>query len=533
MASGKQTPRQKMINLMYLVFIAMLALNMSKEVLSAFGSINEKLVSSNKSYEEKNKKKLRELKLASEGENTEFKIAYERAAAVNQLSKTYNDYIAEQKKKLEEQVKDPKDYETMDQPSFLNEEYYKGGKLTEAGQEFLTQMDTYREAMVALIGDTNPTISAQINKDFDTSEIINREGKPNDYIKYNYVGFPLVSSLTKMTQIQNDINKVQNELLSSENEGALTIGSDIEKNYETVMTTSRGAYFTGTTFDGMLSLGRVDASTKPVRVELLLDGKDIKEDQYEFDGGRVVLKVGSGSVGPHSITGKLIYLQNGNEVEVLVDKQFTTINKPKSASIELTKMNVVYRGVSNPMTIKFAGVQDNQVKASAPGLSKQKGSDDINCATSKVTFSHILTPGSGGCVTVNVSGTLPGGEVVKDSKKFRIKDIPRPAGTIAGESALDGIILMGRGQIEKGRVRAKIPDFDFDLDLNVSGFNFIVPGQPVVEVKGKKLNAQGLAALRKAKPGMLITITNIKANIVGKSDYKLKNIPAIQMELLD
>ncbi len=88
----------------------------------------------------------------------------------------------------------------------------------------------------------------------------------------------------------------------------------------------------------------------------LLDGKDIKEDQYEFDGGRVVLKVGSGSVGPHSITGKLIYLQDGNEVEVLVDKQFTTINKPKSASIRrLTKMNVVYRGVSNPMTITFAG----------------------------------------------------------------------------------------------------------------------------------------------------------------------------------
>ena len=67
----------------------------------------------------------------------------------------------------------------------------------------------------------------------------------------------------------------------------------------------------------------------------------------------------------------------------------------------------------------------------------------------------------------------------------------------------------------------------------MSGFTFIVPGQPVVEVIGKKLNAQGLAALRKAKPGMLLTITNIKANIVGKSDYKLQNIPAIQMELLD
>ena len=533
MASGKQTPRQKMINLMYLVFIAMLALNMSKEVLSAFGSINEKLVSSNTSYEEKNKKKLGKLKDDAKGENTEFKIAYERAAAAHQLSKTYNDYIVQQKKKLEEQVDDPKDYETMDQSNFLDELYYKSGKLTEAGQEFLTQMDTYKNGMVTLLGDTNTDVVDDLNANFDSGDITGGDGVIKNYISYNYVGFPLVSSLTKMTQIQNDINKVENELLSSENEEALEIGSDIEKNYETVMTTSRGAYYTNTTFDGMLSLGRVDASTKPIRVELLVDGKEIKENQYEFDGGRLVLKVGTGSVGDHEITGKLIYLQKGKEVEVLVDKKFTTINKPKSASIELTKMNVVYRGVSNPMTIKFAGVQDNQVKASAPGLSKQKGSDDIECATSKVTFSHILTPRSGGCVTVNVSGTLPGGEVVRDSKKFRIKDIPRPAGTIAGESALDGIILMGRGQIEKGRVRAKIPDFDFDLNINVSGFTFIVPGQPVVEVIGKKLNAQGLAALRKAKPGMLLTITNIKANIVGKSDYKLQNIPAIQMELLD
>ena len=172
---------------------------------------------------------------------------------------------------------------------------------------------------------------------------------------------------------------------------------------------------------------------------------------------------------------------------------------------------------------KYTGMllTDKDIKANAPGLSRVKGSK------------FQIIPKSGEFAMINVSGTLPGGEAVRDSKKFRIKDIPRPAGTIAGESALDGIILMGRGQIEKGRVRAEIPDFDFDLDINVSGFTFIVPGQPVVEVKGKKLNAQGLAALRKAKPGMLITITNVKANIVGKSDYKLKNIPAIQMELLD
>ena len=74
MAGGKQTPRQKMINLMYLVFIAMLALNMSKEVLSAFGSINEKLDRANTSYASKNSLALAEISKKAD-ENDEFKAA--------------------------------------------------------------------------------------------------------------------------------------------------------------------------------------------------------------------------------------------------------------------------------------------------------------------------------------------------------------------------------------------------------------------------------------------------------------------------
>ena len=78
-----------------------------------------------------------------------------------------------------------------------------------------------------------------------------------------------------MTQIQNDIKSVENELLSTLLSGNLKQLAKLD-NYETVMTTSKGAYYTGSTFDGMLSLGRVDASTKPARVELLVDGKELK-----------------------------------------------------------------------------------------------------------------------------------------------------------------------------------------------------------------------------------------------------------------
>jgi gliding motility-associated protein GldM len=517
MAGGKQTPRQKMINLMYLVFIAMLALNMSKEVLSAFGSINEKLDRANTSYASKNSLALAEISKKAD-ENDEFKAAAATANAADQLSKTYNDYIALQKEMLLSEVEDNTDYETMDTSGYLDALYYEGGTMTEAGQEFLNQMDTYRNGMVALLGDSNPTLTNQLNNDFSSADITDGEGVVKDYISYNYVAFPMVSSLTKMTQIQNDIKSVENELLSTLLSGNLKQLAKLD-NYETVMTTSKGAYYTGSTFDGMLSLGRVDASTKPARVELLVDGKEVKKNQFEYDGGKVVLKVGTGSVGDHKITGKLVYMQDGNEVEVLVDKKFTTINKPNNATIAADKMNVVYRGVSNPMTITFAGIQDNKIRANAAGLTRVKGS------------AYAMNPGTGREVTINVSGTLPDGDPVRDSATFRIKDIPRPTGTIRGEDGDGGCVRMQRQGLEKSSVGAALQDFDFDLKLNVTGFSFKVSGQPTIKVNGRKLNSQASGALKRAKRGETLQIFDITANIAGNSGYKLKKISPICIEL--
>jgi gliding motility-associated protein GldM len=495
----------------------MLALNMSKEVLSAFGSINEKLDRANTSYASKNTLALAEISKKAD-ENDEFKAAAATANAADQLSKTYNDYIALQKELLLSEVEDNTDYETMDTSGYLDALYYEGGKITQAGQEYLDQMDAYKNGMVALLGDTNPTLTSQINVDFSSADIIDGDGVTKNYISYNYVAFPLVSSLTKMTQIQNDIKSVENELLSTLLSGNLKQIGNLS-NFETVMTTSKGAYYTGSTFDGMLSLGRVDASTKPARVELLVDGKEIKANQFEYDGGRVVLKVGTGSVGDHKITGKLVYMQDGNEVEVLVDKKFTTINKPNNATIAADKMNVVYRGVSNPMTITFAGIQDNKIRANAAGLTRVKGS------------AYAMNPGGGREVTINVSGTLPDGDPVRDSATFRIKDIPRPTGTIRGEDGDGGCVRMQRQGLEKSSVGAALQDFDFDLKLNVTGFSFKVSGQPTIKVNGRKLNSQASGALKRAKRGETLQIFDITANIAGNSSYKLKKISPICIEL--
>ena len=519
MAGGKLSARQKMINLMYLVFIAMLALNMSKEVLSAFGSINTKLDRANNSFNTKNDLALNSLK-AKSGENEEFKTAAATAQKASDLSKTLYDYLNSQKEDIfvGNKVEDRLDFESMDKTQYLDETYYKGGKVSARGQEFLDQVDAYRNGMVTLIGDTNPELAGQIENDFKTDDIPDGDGVKKDYINYHFVGFPMVSSITKMTQMQNDIKVVENELYAKLLSGNLKALTNInEQNYTTVMTQKKGAFYTGETFDGTISLGRVDESTKPERVELMVDGRPIG-DRYEFEGGRVKLKVGSGGVGQHKITGNLIFLQDGKEVEVPVDQKWTTINKPNSATIAADKMNVVYRGVQNPMTITFAGIQDNKVTASAPGLTKGSGSK------------YTLSPRTGKEVTINVSGTLPdGGGTVSDKATFRIKDIPRPTGTMRNDDA--GNLKMSREAVGSAPVGAALVDFDFDLNLKVTSFKFKAPGAATVQVQGTRLNAQAKSALRKAKRGAAVQIFDIKAQIQGNSGYKLRKVSPVIIEL--
>lgn len=179
-------------------------------------------------------------------------------------------------------------------------------------------------------------------------------------------------------------------------------------------------------------------------------------------------------------------------------------------------MNVVYRGVANPMTISIPGIPDNKVKASAPGLRQVKGSK------------YIMNPGKGREVTISASGVLPDGTRISTPATFRIKDIPRPGGTVRGEA---GSIKMPRRNLEIATIGAMLEDFDFDLNLAVSGFKFKVPGQPTVEVNGNKLDARAKSALKRARRGDAVQIFDIKAYITNNRSYKLKKVSPVVVEL--
>ena len=518
MAAGKLSARQKMINLMYLIFIAMLALNMSKEVLSAFGLMNEKLTESNITATTRNTAFMDGLAAKAAEQPAKYKPLKEQADQISSLADGLNSYLEDIKTQMTATLENPQDYEVMDRPDFLDEHFFIGAKLKPEGQRFLDEISEFRDGVVNILNG-NPKyidISNDVKEKFSTDPKTNRDGNVIPWLDYHYKEFPLVASLTKMTQLQSDIKTTQSEVLGVMLQGKLT-GEVSMSNYMTLLETSKSAYFNGEQFDGQIVLGRKDESTKPNSVELTLDGRPLSDSEYSIEQGKVKLNFGTGNPGEHKIAGKLIFMEDGVPQEVLVDQSFATVPKPNSATISADKMNVVYRGVKNPMTISFAGISDNNVRATASGLTRIKGSKYI----------IDVTTVKGREVTINVNGILPGGEKVNDRAMFRIKDLPRPTGTIRGEN---GLVRMQRNSLAISTIGAKFEDFDFELPLNVSGFKFKVPGQPTINVSGGKLSSRAKAALRKAKRGSAVQIFDIQAKAKGVSII-LKKVSPVFIEL--
>jgi gliding motility-associated protein gldM len=505
---------------MYLVFISMMALNMGKEVLGAFGLMNKKLQEANVRYQETNEATFAELERKEQEKPEDYKEALEQSRKVRDLSNEYYSYLEKLKDEVMSQAEDKEDYQVMDKSDFLDGRFFKTDGLKPEGQEFLDKINSYREALVTAAGEKNQGLVEVINQRFSTGEnnkVKDREGNPVNWVNYNFEGFPYIAVVTKFSQIQSDIRQTEQDfykaMLGEKMKDELSM-----KHYTTLLEQSRGAYYTNQEFDGAIVLGRKDNSTKPKKVDLTLDGRPIPESQVEVSEGKIKLKVNTGSVGEHKIAGTLIYEQNGEETPVEVAQTFTTIPRPNEAVISADKMNVVYRGVVNPMTISMPGVPDNQVNASAPGLSKKGGSN------------YIMKPNAGSAeVTIVVTGTFEG-QKFSSSKKFRIKDIPKPEGAILRTT---GAVKLAKQNILVGELSVAFNDFDFDLTTKVNSFRILVPGQPSVVVNGSRVSASpaAAAAVNRAKKGDVIQISEIRYSVSGYSGTPKPATP-ISIEVL-
>tara|TARA_R110002049_G_scaffold239228_4_gene412317 strand:- start:3015 stop:4586 length:1572 start_codon:yes stop_codon:yes gene_type:complete len=521
MASGKDSPRQKMVNLMYLIFIAMLALNMSKEVLSAFGIMNAKFEASNQKTTDNNVAFLSSLETKASEDATKYGSLLANAKTIKALSQEYYDYLEALKTDMLKDVEDPTDYQVMDKTDYLDQKFFQGDNLAPEGKKFMEKLIGYRTEVAGILtkekmGSIAASVKDRFNSGDAKNEVKNRDGNTLSWLQYNYEGYPLVASLTKITALQADIKNTEEDALKSMLEGELTNQVSL-KNFATSLSASKSAFYTGEKYDGKIIISKTDNSSKPVKAELTLDGRKLTEGtDYKLEDGGVKMLISAGTAGDHTVAGKLYFMQDGEEIPVDVNNSFATISMPNSALIAADKMNVVYRGVANPMTISIPGIPNNKVRASAPGLKAVSGSK------------YVMTPGTGRTVKITASGTLPDGKPVSSSSEFRIKDIPSPTGSIRGET---GSVKMPRKNLEVSTIGAILDDFDFDLNIGVSGFKFKVPGQPTIVVKGRKLDSRAVSALKRAKRGDMVQIFDIEAYITNNKSYRLKKVSSVLVEI--
>lgn len=511
MAGGKLTPRQKMINLMYLVFIAMLAMNMSKEVLSAFGLMNEKFESANKSSLATNEAMLAGLD-AKAVEDQHYVEASKTGHQVQAASKKFYDFIGTLKAEVLKGVEVEKEtgklpYESMDKGDNIDNSWFTGEGYSKRGTQIITAIEEYKAAIKGALGsDTKyAAIEAEVAKKFDLADVKDKEGVKVKYLEYHFDKFPAIASLAKLTAWQNDVEKTESDVYNTLL-GKVAVAASSMTNYTAIVVPEKSSFFAGEAVKGSVYLGRYDKQTVPTAVSV--NGGSVK-----MVDGQAQFSIGAGNVGEHDINGKFTFMESGKPVSIPIKGNYVVVPKPNSATISADKMNVVYRGVANPITISFAGVSANNVSASAPGLSP-----------AGKPGAYVMKPGNGTETTIVVTGKLADGTSVSDRKTFRIKNIPAPVGAIGGTA---GSTKGAKTRLGVSEISAKLLDFDFDLKLRVTQFTFKVPGQAAVVVSGNRVNAQCVAAMARATRGDQVTITDIKTVVEGSPILLPQTAPAI------
>ena len=320
MAGGaKLTPRQRMINLMYLIFIAMMALQMSKEVLSAFDMVNDKLEMANKSNADSNDRLLNQLEVKAQDEPKRFGEPYQKALEVKKITKSFYDLVAGVKQQIVEPLKDQMEdgklpAEKMEKGDVLDKAWFAGDKYSAEGEDFVKAIEKYKSDILAVLGNDTKyqPIRVDLQARFDLADVKRKDGIVVPYLNYNFQGFPAIASLTKLSTMQNDAITIAQEIYNSLLGNTLTQAASMS-NYRAIVISEKSAYFAGEPYKGIVVLGRYDDSTVPT--EVVVNGQKLDLSK-SLDNGRVNLSFNTGNVGEHEFKGKFTFMEDGKEIPI-------------------------------------------------------------------------------------------------------------------------------------------------------------------------------------------------------------------------
>lgn len=499
-------PRQIMINLMYLVLTALLALNVSNEILAAFRTINKSIKSSNQSIDDKNATKYNffeeNMKIPSEAAKT--KEYYDIAMDVKKQSNDLVGYLDHWKRRLivqsggwRDSVAFPGEIGNESDLHASTDLLVEGEK---GGDEIRKRLEAYRANLLKALGvDESSPLAKSMPLKIDSMK--KSDANPRgEWSAGNFYNMPVVATVTLMSKFQNDIK----------NSEAMVIDQLFEKVHEKDVK-----------FDGFKAIAVPKNSYllagQKVEAEISLAAyKTTAVPSVSSNVGRVTKTEQGIAYWENTVSGTGLQTVKGTVSIDMGGKQesrpfeFTYMVGTTGASMQLDKMNVFYIGVPNPVTVSAAGYSMEDIELSIPG------SDAVITKGDALGKYNVTMKKQGKVMAVISARTKDAGVKQVGTQEIRVKMIPDPIAEVLGKSG-SFMEASNRIKVAPGIV-ASMKAFDFDVRFQVISFELTYlqkrmdPVGPI-SVSGPLFsgNKQVSDLLAKCKAGDKIFLENIKA----------------------
>lgn len=489
-------PRQMMINMMYLVLTALLALNVSAEILNAFKLVNKGIISAKDAIHTKNDLTYKLIEKQKEVNPAKAQMAWQNAQQAKAISKALTDEIEKYKERLTKESGgiDPKTGELENDKDmeagvriFIEEGEGKNGK------DLQNKINETRKKLIALAPpakrgflDKQMSLTAQDYKDPDKTE------EENKWYYKNFHMVPVVASITILNGIQQSVKTAEANVIDA----LLASIGETDFKFDTLVArivAPNSVITVGQTYKSYIFLSAFNSKDNP---DITVGGSPVK-----VDGGQgEYTTVGSGE-GVRKYEALIrVKDPSGRVKEYRAPGEYQVI-KP-FASISPDKMNVFYIGVPNPVTISAAGFTVDKLRV---GISQ----GSITGSQGK----FIVNQTAPGKAMVNVSAELPDKSVKNvGGMEFRVKRIPNPIPKIAGKNG--GGIASNVFKVQVAML-ADLENFDFEAKYNITHFEglYIPKRQDAVPFtnNGATFEAKMNEVKARAKPGDVYYFENIKA----------------------
>jgi len=535
MAGYKETPRQKMIGMMYLVLTAMLALNVSKDILDAFILINNSLELTNTNFAKKNDLSYSVFKQQLALSPEKVRPFYDKAMKAKGYSEELIKYINERKYemislvegisvaeagklKLEEvQAKD-----NYDRPT----NYWVGSSQDGSqgkARELKGKINDFRQKMYGLLDENQ---KKNINLGMETEgTFTDKTGEKLNWEMNNFYHIVLAAQITNLSKMVNEVRNAEFDVISALYSGISSSDFKFDKISAKVVPKSQ-IVMVGDNFEAEIFVAAYDTKDNP---EIIV-GDDIDtltlkisgaEKPVETANGLGVLKVPATAEGKKTYGGVIKVISPGGQQVSYPFKGEYFVQKP-SATVAPTKMNVFYIGVDNPVSVSVPGVPPEQVTASMTGgtIRPQKGQDATG------NWTHIVRPDAGARESeIRVTANIDGKPRAMGTAKFRVRRVPDPVPYIANtrEGNISAAALVAAGGIIP-----RLENFEFDMNFTITSFtmSISVPGGDIQDDRStsNRLSSTMVQMLQRARRGQRVWFENISAKGPDGSTRQLSTI---------